>query len=193
MAKPTDEGGLPLVTWLQAETLQALHEGRTAGSVMAERRDRRDTFYSHTRALRERGLITAGKQGEKGSIKALVRPRDYLIKGEKPLNEAWFTSLVVDLARQALTDESAVSVLADALQDAGCDDRDVLDILLKGPPRSISVDEALPVLPAPQSRRGANRPAWEASRQRQRDRARYIDPRVEFLRRRKRLLQRIVN
>jgi hypothetical protein len=80
------EGSLPLVTWLQAETLQALHEGRTAGSIRADSR--------HLRGLRQRGLITAGKQGQKGSIKALVRPRDYLIKGEKPLNEAWLTSLV---------------------------------------------------------------------------------------------------
>jgi hypothetical protein len=111
------ESGLPLVTWLQAETLQALHEGRTAGSIMAERRDRRDTFYSHTRGLRKRGLITQGKQGQKGSIKALVKPRDYLIKDEKPLDDAWVTSLVVELARQALKDETVCPVLADALQE----------------------------------------------------------------------------
>ena len=98
------ENGLPLFSWLQAETLQALVEGRTAASIRAERRDRNDTFYSHTVRLRKRGLITAGKQGQKGSIKALVKPRDYLIKGEKPLNDTWFTSTVVELAKQASKD-----------------------------------------------------------------------------------------
>src|SRR5262249_39556635 len=149
--------------------LQALHEGRTAGSIMTERRARHDTFYSHTLGLRKRGFITAGKQGQKGSIKALVKPRDYLIKGEKPLTEAWLTTLVVELARQALTDETACPVLADALQDAGCDDQDILDLLLNAPPESGS---------------GAKRP---------RGRTKSINPRVDFLRRRKRLLQRIVN
>ncbi len=187
------EGGLPVVNWMQAETLQALHEGQTAGSIMAERRVRRDTFYSHTLGLRKRGLVTEGKQGQKGSIKALVKPRDFLVKGEKPLDEAWFTSLVVELARQALTDETVVPVLADALQDAGCVDRDVLDLLLQDPPRSVSVDEALPVLPSSHLRSDASRSAWEAYRKRRRDRARYVDPRVDFLRRRKRLLQRIAN
>jgi hypothetical protein len=163
------ENGLPVVTWLQAETLQALHEGRTASSIMTERRDRRDTFYCHTRGLRKRGLITTGKQGQKGSIKALVKPRDYLIKGEKLLNDDWFTSLVIELARQALKDETVGPILADALQDAGCEDQDILDLLMKDPPESDSVH--------------GRRPA----------RARAVDPRVDFLRRRKRLLQRIVN
>jgi hypothetical protein len=65
---------------------------------------------------------------------------------------------------------------------------------LKGPPRSVSVDEALPALPPPHHSPPAEyRTAQEAYRQRRRARARYVDPRVDFLRRRKRLLQRVVN
>lgn len=165
------EHGLPVVTWLQAETLQALHEGRTAGSIMTERRDRRDTFYTHTRGLRRRGLITTGKQGRKGSVKALVKPRDYLIKGEKPLNDEWLTSDAVELAKSALKDETVCPILADALQDAGCDDPDVLELLRKAPPE---------VDPTHEGHRRAIRPAS-------------ADPREYFLRSRKRLLQRIVN
>lgn len=134
------ENGLPLVNWAQAETLQALHEGRTADSVRTARGDRRDTFYSHTRGLRKRGLITTGKQGQKGSVRALVKPRDYLIIGEKPLDETWLTSVVVELARLALKEETVCPILADALQDAGCEDGDVLDILRTEPPESDSVD-----------------------------------------------------
>ena len=144
-------GGLPLVTWLQAETLQALHEGRTAGSIMAERQARHDTFYGHTLGLRKRGLVTEGKQGRKGSIKALVKPRDYLIKGEKPLNEAWFTSLVVELAKQALKDETVSPVLADALQDAGCVDRDCWIFSSRARPRAYQSMRRSPVIPVPAS------------------------------------------
>ncbi|HEY1190900.1 MAG TPA: hypothetical protein VGE74_24930 [Gemmata sp.] len=168
MTKP-NESDLPCVNWRQAETLQALHEGRTANSIRTERRDRTDTFYSHTRALRKRGLISEGKQGQKGSIKALVKPRGYLIKGETPLDDAWFTSTVIELAKQALTDETVCPILADALQDAGCDDRNVLELLKQ------------------ESHEGATAHA-EPGQQ-----AGTTAPRGDFLRRRTRLLQRIVN
>jgi hypothetical protein len=44
------------------------------------------------------------------------------------LDPAWLTSAVVAIARQVddASDYSAMPILADALQDAGCDDEDVL-------------------------------------------------------------------
>ncbi len=168
MAKQT-KNELPVVTWLQAETLQALHEGRTAESVRLERGDRRDTFFSHTRGLRNRGLISKGKQGQKGSVKSLVKPRDFLIKGEAPLHANWLTQTVLALAKVALQDETACPILADALQDAGCDATELLDLLRNQPPESVPS----------QPRRAYQRAT--------------IDPRTDFLRKRTRILQRIVN
>jgi hypothetical protein len=45
------------------------------------------------------------------------------------LDPSWFTSTVVSLARQMYDsrDFSAMPILADALQDAGCDNADILD------------------------------------------------------------------
>jgi hypothetical protein len=168
MAKQTPKE-LPVVTWLQAETLQALYEGHTAESIRVERRARRDTFYSHTRGLRQRGLITTGKQGQKGSVKALVKPRDFLIAGETQLDAEWLTQTVLALAKVALQDETACPIVADALQDAGCDDSELLDLLRNQPPESVPS----------QPRRAYQRAT--------------IDPRMDFLSKRTRLLQRIVN
>jgi hypothetical protein len=160
------EHGLPVVNWQQAQTLQALHEGRTAESVRTARGDRRDTFYRHTRGLRERGLVSAGKRGQKGSVRALVKPREFLIKGEVPLEADWLTGTVVALARVALKDESACPILADALQEAGCAESGLLELLREQPPAEG---------PLPQVRSAP------------------VDRRAAFVQRRTRLLHRIVN
>ncbi len=59
--------------------------------------------------------------GDKGTTKAGGRPR--------PLKREWLTDTVVTLARQMweAREYSAMPILADALQDAGCDSHEVLD------------------------------------------------------------------
>jgi len=52
------------------------------------------------------------------------------------LSPAWLTSTVIALARQMYEsrDFSPLPILADALQDAGCDNADILDHCRSGGP-----------------------------------------------------------
>lgn len=108
---------------------------------------RRDTLHSHIVALRSKGVISKGQPGKRGSIPFLARLGDIKIKevmghavfdsvnGTEEINAEWMTDTAKGLIKSIYDqpirgrDHTVAAILADALQDAGCDNEKLLATL----------------------------------------------------------------
>jgi hypothetical protein len=119
------------VTLLQYRVYVWAREGLSQSQMAARHTGRKDTVNGHVRALQRKGVLSRGRAGVRGSVRPLVRPAALLLPGEAPLPAAWRTDAVARMARAADADLGSAPVLADALEEAGCDDQALLDALRK--------------------------------------------------------------
>lgn len=152
-----------VLTRRQADTLEMVRDGKSQVDIANRYRIGTLAAYGRVKNLRDKGYVTMGTAGKARSVKPLLEQHEYIVAGEEPINPDWLAwqgraipKFVRTITRDSLPEKARL--LADMLEDAGCDNTTILETLRTPAPDPVGVDTLFPKVEKPTGRYIAWRP-----------------------------------